>query len=465
MTGFDARLFIALIAGRIAGWASRNLKRGGGTTLPGLIALRIDHRVLAKLSSRLPNGTILVTGTNGKTTTSRLLAATLSQSGESVIHNRSGANLLSGITTALLMQCSLTGRPHGNLAVFEVDEAVLPRVIEDVGPEIVMITNLFRDQLDRFGEVDYLAGIWKKALGRLPTTSTVILNMDDPTLASLGMNLAAQVIGYGIEAENGHNLVVGSNADSKSCPVCGGALRYSRVQYAHLGSYTCPNGDFERPSLDLAVTSLVQDGVDSTELEIKGPFGLRSWRIGLPGRYNGYNVLAAVSGAVTAGVSLEAIDKSIDNFHAAFGRFERIHAMNRILCIVLVKNPVGFTEVVRTILEESGDPNLAILINDNLADGTDVSWLWDVDVEGLSKRCRHVIVGGARAGDMAVRLKYAGVPADRIELVETVEQGIDRGLAGTPDGRTLYALPTYTAMLELRAIAAKRHYAESFWEA
>lgn len=464
MVGLDLRLFAAVTAGRMAGVLSRMLRRGGGTTLPGLVAQKVDGNALRKLSENLSGGVILVTGTNGKTTTSRLLATMLTRGGHRVIHNRTGANLTSGITTALLQKSDLRGRLEGDLGILEVDEAVMPAVIRATRPAVVIITNLFRDQLDRFGEVDFIAGLWREALGGLPSTSTVVLNMDDPLVASLSKDLAARVIGYGVDAPSGQEAEVGHTADSKSCPFCGEPLRYSSVQYAHLGDYVCPAGDFRRPELDLAITSITHHGMDSTGIEIDGPFGRRSWTVGLPGLYNSYNALAAIAGAVTAGVPLSAIDESIDGFQAAFGRFERIQAQNRTLCVVLVKNPVGFTEVVRTILEEKGDRDLAILINDNLADGTDVSWLWDAEVEGLAGRCRHVVVGGARAGDMAVRLKYAGVPSERIELVESVEQGIDRGLAGLPDGGTLYALPTYTAMMELRAIAARRRYAESFWE-
>lgn len=464
MATIDLRLSLALAAGRLAGMLSRRLKVGGGTTLPGVVAARVDGQVLGKLTANLSRGTILVTGTNGKTTTSRILATILKESGWKTVHNRAGANLLSGLTTALLGQSGLGGRPRAEWGLFEVDEAVIPSLVETVSPKAVIITNLFRDQLDRYGEIDYIAGVWRKALKKLPASSTVVLNIDDPAVASLAEGLEARVIGYGVDAPNDHLSHLDHTADSKNCPLCGAELSYTSIQYAHLGSYACLTGHFKRPEPDIAITSISQHGLDSTEIALQGPFGKKQWRIGLPGLYNSYNMLAAVAGAVAVDVPIESIDSAVGELQAAFGRFERIQVENRTLCVVLIKNPVGFTEVMRTILAEEGTLNLAIFINDNLADGTDVSWLWDADIEGLAGRGVHVLVGGTRASDMAVRLKYAGVPLEGIEQVESVKQGIDQGLAQIPEGETLYALPTYTAMLELREIAARRRYAASFWK-
>jgi UDP-N-acetylmuramyl tripeptide synthase len=205
-------------------------------------------------------------------------------------------------------------------------------------------------------------------------------------------------------------------------------------------------------------------GVEVTEIEVAGPFGTRRWSFKLPGRYNVYNLLAAVSVAVGLVVPIEAIETGALGVDAAFGRLERIQIDGKTLFIALIKNPVGFTEVLRTILAEPGEKDLAIFINDNLADGTDVSWLWDADVELLAGRCRAVVVGGTRGGDMAVRLKYAGVPVERVHLVDSVAEGLDAGLASVPPGDTLYVLPTYTATLDLRRLVGRRGYARQFWE-
>src|SRR6185437_11260423 len=251
---------------------------------------------------------------------------------------------------------------------------------------------------------------------------------------------------------------------SKNCPLCGTPLRYESVHYAHLGNYRCPTGDFARPRPDVVASALSYHGIDASQIDVDGPFGHRQWRFQLPGLYNAYNLLAAVTGAVALAAPIEAIDAAVDGFSAAFGRLERIRVGSRTLFFALIKNPVGFTEVVRTILTEAGDKHLVIAINDNLADGTDVSWQWDADVEALANRCRRVTVTGTRGGDMAVRLKYAGLPAVQIHQVSRVEQALDVGLSAVPDADTLYVLPTYTAMLELRKLMSRRGYAGRFWE-
>jgi UDP-N-acetylmuramyl tripeptide synthase len=461
----DPRLSLAIALAKSARLVSRRLGVGGGTALPGVVASRIDADVLRKLTRGLPRGTVLVTGTNGKTTTSRLLAAMLQQDGWSLVHNRSGANLTSGLATALIERTDLLGKSAADSALFEVDEAMLPSVQRAVRPRVVVLTNLFRDQLDRYGEVDHVASVWRVALAELPPGATVVANADDPAVAGLvDEQRVGNVVTYGVDAPR-PGVGLDHFADSKNCPRCGSALQYVAVQYAHLGTYVCPNGDFRRPDPMLRATRVSSNGTDSTEIEAVGPFGRYCWRFGLPGLYNVYNLLAAAAAALALGVSPEQIGATLADFRAAFGRLERIAVGSRCLFFALIKNPVGFTEVLRTILAEPGEKDLAIFINDNLADGTDVSWLWDADVEMLAGRCRSVIVGGTRGADMAVRLKYAGVPTEQITLVDSVEYGLDEGLSRTADNRTLFVLPTYTAMLDLRTIVGRRGYARQFWEA
>jgi lipid II isoglutaminyl synthase (glutamine-hydrolysing) len=460
----DLRLTSAVAAGKLAGLASRQLGIGGGTSLPGVIATRLDGAVLGKLARGLPHGTVLVTGTNGKTTTSRLLASFMTAAGWHPVHNRAGANLASGLTTALLERAGLAGQATADSALFEVDEAVLPQVQAAVRPRAIVLTNLFRDQLDRYGEVDYVASVWRQALGRVPEGTTVVLNADDPALAAIGRDLSAAKLYYGIDAPVAIERGLDHFADSKNCPFCGTALRYDVVRYAHLGRFSCPNADFARPPADVSARTIEFQGVESTRVEVAGPFGARTWQFKLPGLYNVYNLLAAVAGGLALGLPLEAIDAGVRDVAAAFGRLERIPVGDKTLFFALIKNPVGFTEVMRTVLTDPGEKDLAIFINDNLADGTDVSWLWDADVELLAGRCRRVVVGGTRVGDMAVRLKYAGVPSERIIRVESVAEGLDAGLSGLPPGGTLYVLPTYTAMLDLRRLVGQRGYARHYWE-
>ena len=460
----DPRLTTAVLIGKFAALTCRRLGLGGGTAFPGILASRVDPSISAKLASVLPFGSTLVTGTNGKTTTSRLLAEILDFAGWTPVHNRAGANLTSGLTTALIEKSGLNGRSGGDIGVFEVDEAVMPRVLPSIRPRVIVLTNLFRDQLDRYGEVDFVAGRWRDAVRALPAEATLVLNADDPGVAALGRETAARVLYYGVDGPAADGTELGHVADSKNCPVCGSPLSYVSVSYAHLGRYRCPDGDFARPIPDVVASAVSFEGIDASRLNVDGPFGHREWRFRLPGLYNAYNLLAAVTGAVALGAPIEAIDAAVEGFSAAFGRLERIRVGGRTLYFALIKNPVGFTEVVRTILSEPGDKHLVIAINDNLADGTDVSWLWDADVEALAGRTRSVVVTGTRGGDMAVRLKYAGVPVDRIHQAPSVEQALDLGMATSPDSGTLYVLPTYTAMLELRKLASRRGYAERFWE-
>jgi UDP-N-acetylmuramyl tripeptide synthase len=463
-SGFDPRLSSAVTVGKIASLASRRLGLGGGTALPGVLATRTDPVVLTKLARGLPRGITLVTGTNGKTTTSRLLAEMLGHAGWRPIHNRAGANLVSGLTAALLERTDLMGRPDGDSGLFEVDEAVMPRVLAATSPRVVVLTNLFRDQLDRYGEVDFVASLWRAAIQQLPADTTLVLNADDPGVAALGRGVHARVLYYGLDTLPTSDPTLGHMADSKNCPVCGTPLLYDTVRYAHVGTYRCPTGDFERPALDVAGHAVSLRGVDATDLDVVGPFGSRHWTFKLPGLYNVYNLLAAVTGAFALDVPVEAIDAGILGFSAAFGRLERIPVGERTLFFALIKNPVGFTEVLRTLLTEPGEKHLAIVINDNLADGTDVSWLWDADVEVLAAQCERVTVSGTRAGDMAVRLKYAGTPPERIRQVESIESALDEGLSRVPAGGTLYVLPTYTAMLELRTLVSRRGYIGHYWE-
>jgi UDP-N-acetylmuramyl tripeptide synthase len=459
----DLRLSAAIAAGKIARLASRRFGFGGGTALPGAVAGWIDSGALGKLARALPRGSVLITGTNGKTTTSRLLAAFLAADGRKVIHNRAGANLRSGLLTALVGSTNLLGRSPFDSALFEVDEAVMPSIVSATSPRMIVLTNLFRDQLDRYGEVDYVASVWRDAVADLPSSVALILNADDPAVAALGRLTKAKVVYFGIDAP-GDATRVGHVADTKNCPFCGQALKYSVVRYAHVGSYWCPSGDFERPPASISARSIVTAGVEATELEVAGSFGTRSWRFKLPGLYNVYNLLAAVAAALEVGVSIDRIGGVLEDFSGAFGRLERIAVGDRSLFFALIKNPVGFSEVLRTILDEPGDRDLAIFINDNLADGTDVSWLWDADVEPLACRIRSVVVGGTRRADMAVRLKYAGAPAERIRIADSVTGGLDLGLSMVLPGGTLYVLPTYTAMLELRTLAGSRGYASRYWE-
>jgi UDP-N-acetylmuramyl tripeptide synthase len=455
--------FPALFLGRLAGFLSRTLGVGGGTTLPGVVAQFLDPGLVSTLCARLERGVILLTGTNGKTTTARMLALMLREAGWSPIHNRAGANLMEGVATTFLYASDLRGRPRGDSGLFEMDEAHFPRAVALCRPRLVLLHNLFRDQLDRYGEVDTVAGRWGQALRTLPTTSTVLLNADDPAVADLGQNLAARVLYYGLDAPTLGRPAPDHVADARYCRRCGAPYAYAPAYYGHIGLYRCLSCGHARPQPDilLTVTGTEEDG--RLQGRLRTPAGEGDFLSPLPGLYNAYNALAAIAAALALGLDLKACLDSLSHFRAAFGRLERIPADKREILLALIKNPVGVGQVLQMLTLAGRPLSCLILINDRIADGTDVSWLWDADFEALAGRTASIVVSGTRARDMAVRLKYAGVSGD-IRVEEDLEQALETALSRTPPGATLHVLPTYTAMLEVRALLARRGYTTPFWE-
>jgi UDP-N-acetylmuramyl tripeptide synthase len=458
------RLSAALIAGRAAATLSRRLGRGGGTVIAGHLVPRIAPSALRDVTVSLPHGSVVVSGTNGKTTTTRLISHILGCAGLRPLHNRAGANLLSGLFTTVAQGSDLLGRPRGDVGVFEVDEATLPRALQHVTPRVLLLHNIFRDQLDRYGEVHYVANLWREAARLLPDTSTVLLNADDPLVASIAEGLSATCLTYGLTDAAVGTARLPHAADARLCPRCGSALEYDLAYYGHLGWYTCRRGDFERPRPTVRATSVDLLGDEGTNLTVETPLGVVRGRLHLPGLYNVYNALAAVATCVVLGVRPDPIARGLETFTAAFGRIERIRVEDRQVFMALVKNPVGFTEVLRTILAGPTRRTLMIAINDLFADGTDVSWLWDVDFELLQERVNVAVCSGIRAEDMAVRLKYAGVDPARIRVENDLRRGLELALAAAEPNETVYLLPTYTAMLAVRDLLRQTGYVRGFWE-
>jgi UDP-N-acetylmuramyl tripeptide synthase len=467
----DARLALAIAAGKSIGAVSRALRLGGGTTLPGRIASAVDPSVVSKAARALPRGSLVLTGTNGKTTTARLLADMLRAAGLSVVHNRAGANLISGVASAIVAESRIGGTVVADVGLFEVDEAATPDAVRLLIPKVVVITNLFRDQLDRYGELDYLLSVWREALSRLPPTSVVVLNADDPAVASLADGLSCGVKFFGIDDADIGLSEREHASDSTRCPRCARPLAYSTIYYSHLGNYLCHECGLAKPSPDIRARSVRALGLTGTDFLLGHPAGENRVTFGLPGLYNVYNALAASAAALAAGIDAETLVAAMREFKAAFGRIERIPIGGRDLFLALVKNPVGFNQVIRTIAPETPTDDRAncplsmvIAINDHFADGTDISWLWDVDFERLAGRVESVVVSGTRADDMALRLKYAGVDTGRVTVINDGPAALAAAVEHTPAGQTCYVLPTYTAMLELRTHLANLGLAERFWE-
>jgi len=437
-----------LALARLARAASRRL-RGGGTAVPGKLLLRLEPRALAKLAPRLGRGSVVISATNGKTTTAAMLASVLERGGIGLVHNRTGSNMAGGVASAML-----DARPGGDeLGLFEVDEAWLPAVARDLRPHTFLLSNLFRDQLDRYGELAVLAERWSEMVDAQPESTRLVLNADDPLVADLGRD-RPDVTYFGVADDSLALAELQHAADSKGCSRCGHAYAYEAVYLAHLGRYSCPNCGRRRPDPEIVAERVVLRGMSGSEVRITTPGDAVELRLPLPGLYNVYNALAATAAAVTLGISLPEIKTGLEQAQAAFGRVETLQVNGRPVSIMLVKNPAGANEVLRTLALEDGGLDLWIALNDRVADGRDVSWMWDADFEGVAARLRRVTCSGTRAEEMALRMKYAGVTAP-IAVDRDLGRSLDAAVAGG-DGRPLYALPTYTALLELRDLLADR---------
>ncbi|MCX7622141.1 MAG: Mur ligase family protein [Thermomicrobium sp.] len=451
---------LAIAAGRLVAWGARTFQLGGGTALPGLVALAVRPMLLQELAERLPHGTIVVAGTNGKTTTARLIAELLHGSGYSVVHNRSGSNLPRGIASAFLERAALSGRLAGEIAVVEVDEFALPTVVRALAPRVLVLLNLFRDQLDRYGELETIARTWQNALQTLPAESLLVVNADDPVLTALTSRAGARRWTFGLDDPAIALPTLPHAADWRLCPQCSSELRYERVLLGHLGAYRCASCGFARPSSDVAGRAIRSVVPLRIEVTTDGRAFVLESR--LAGVYNAYNLLAAATTGLALGLDPDRLAEQLARVEAAFGRQERVTVDSRELTLLLVKNPTGFNEAIRLLLAAGQHPPTLILVNDLDADGRDVSWLWDVDFELLTGLAAPVSAGGIRSGELALRLQYAGIePAGRYS---GVVEALDRWVATLPPGGRGWILATYTATLELRRELARRGLAPSFWE-
>jgi UDP-N-acetylmuramyl tripeptide synthase len=460
LSAFGAKRALA----RGIGAASRRSGRGGGTTLPGRVLLRMEPEAIAKLGAALTGGSTIISATNGKTTTAGMLAAILTAEGREPVHNRAGSNMTWGVATALLEQ-------RGTEGLFEVDEAWLPRVAQQLHPRLIVLGNLFRDQLDRYGEMEALAEEWAKAVGAAPAGTGLALNADDPLIADLGRDPDTErpregTLYFGIEDHSQALPELQHAFDAKHCRRCGHPYAYEVAFVGHLGHYSCPNCGAQRPRPDVAATRIELRGMEGSAATVRVPGGEIEVELPLPGLYNIYNALAAISAAIVLGVEPRRVAVALRDMRAAFGRVETIPIGDRDVSILLIKNPAGANEVLRTLKLEAENHaegiDLWAALNDRIADGRDVSWVWDADFEVLTDAVRRVTCAGTRAPEMALRLKYAGWPEDRIVVEPDIATSLDVAVAAA-EGR-LFALPTYTALLELRKLLADRGLAKEFWQ-
>jgi UDP-N-acetylmuramyl tripeptide synthase len=449
-------LGLEVAAARGVAALSRRVGAGGGTTIPGRLLARLDPDAIDRLAARLPQGTATVSATNGKTTTTAMVAEIL-RPGRLLAHNAAGANLVSGVASALL------AHTDAELGLFEVDEGALPELLRRLRPRAVCLGNLFRDQLDRYGELELVAERWRAAVDELPPEAQLVVNADDPQLGAIGETRPGTVT-FGLDDPRLARPSLQHAADSKYCVRCGTPYEYAAAYVGHLGDYRCPRGDHARPPLEIAAREIELQGLEHASFTLATPEGERRVELRLPGLYNVYNAVAAAALSRALGATLDEVVAGLERFAAAFGRFERIAVGDRSLLLLLIKNPAGANEVVRTLVD-GGAPRLVVVaLNDEIADGRDVSWIWDVDFEPLLPGLDRFVATGSRAAELALRFRYGGLDEGSIELEPDLERALDRGLELTPAGEELVVLPTYTAMLALQRIVAARGLARPYWE-
>jgi UDP-N-acetylmuramyl tripeptide synthase len=457
-----------IVAARAVGGLARRAGRGGGTSLPGKVLMGLERDAISELAGRLPQGCAVISATNGKTTTAAMTASVLERSGLALVHNRAGANMAGGVASALLAAARPGKAIAGKFGVFEVDEFWLERLVAELKPRAILLLNLFRDQLDRYGELETIADRWAAVAASLPAATALVLNADDPLIADLGRGLdetdGPRVRYFGIEDDALASSQLQHAADSKHCRRCGAPYHYDAVYLGHLGRYRCQNCGQQRPTPSLAAERVTLQGTRSARFALSTPHGTASIALPLPGLYNIYNALGAAALCLELGASLEQVKAGLESVQAAFGRAERITIGSVEVQVLLMKNPAGANELVRTLALEGGELDLLGVLNDGIADGRDVSWIWDADFELLVGNIRRITCAGTRAAELAVRLKYAGLAPERMMVAPRLPQALDTALVSASDAaRALYVLPTYTALLELREELAARGHSQPFW--
>lgn len=457
------RILGALVVGKAAGVASRAFGRGGGTSVPGAAARRIHPGILRDIVARSEVLPVLVTGSNGKTTTSRLTAAALRAAGRDVTTNAAGANLVAGVTATAVSGADLRGRLRPGILLAEVDEGALGTVADEVRPASVVMTGVFRDQLDRFGEIHAVGGALDAVVTRLPRSAAWIANADDPLVASLAPHRRGRRVTFGLELDASTDAISRA-ADTIRCPRCRSDLAYRAVYLSHLGDYRCTSCGFTRPPLDVAVTRLRIDGIERTEMTVRISTGELELSLPQAGTHIAYDAAAAIATLIGLGVDPAAAPAAFAATPPAFGRLEPIDAAGCRLVLAFVKNPTSYNTTLRT-LAGAGEPRHALFaLSNTLVDGEDFAWLWDVDLETVVDRLERATLTGSRADEIANRLRYAGLDPARMQVVADPGAALDSAIASTPPGDRLIVLAGYTPTLELRAVMQRRGWVAPYWE-
>lgn len=461
-----ARLTLAISAGKLAGASGRLLNIGGGTSLPGMVARRIDPNVLKSVVGASKAKKIVVTGSNGKTTTARMTAAIAASGDHRVSQNRTGSNLLQGVTSVAVNFSDIFGRLASDVLLFEIDEATIPLAVPEIQPDVVVITNIFRDQLDRYGELYAVARALNSMLENLPASASIVLNGNDPQVASFGENTKAKRYFFGLETKEVGTPVPEQSADIIRCIRCNSDLAYEIAYMSHLGLYRCPDCGYTLPPLDFAVTSvqLAPDGEGPSHVKLRTPQGEMEFDVPLPGLHNVYNAVAAIAVAMAADLETDKVQTALNGVRPAFGRLEKIQAGDKTIYLTFVKNPTSFNLMLRLISQHPGKKHLLLAASHTVVDGEDFAWLWDVDLEEIAPSILDVVCSGNKPEELAMRLKYAEVPMSKVKLIPAREAALDAALKNVEPGGSLYIMSSYTPTQELRRIMQKRGWVRHFWE-
>ena len=453
------RVTLSILACKFCRTGLRLLGRGG-TDLPGRVALKLCPGVLEKLAKNVT--TIIVTGTNGKTTTARMIEQTLADHGISYFANRSGANLHSGVTAEFAMHSSMTGKCKYQYAVVEADEAAFKTIGKQTNPAVVVVTNVFSDQLDRYGDIMKTLENIRIGISGSPN-AVLCLNADDSLSGSLSEGVENKVIFYGVDTPI-YRTRVTEMSDAPFCRVCGHEYVYDYVTYGHLGGYRCDNCGIKRPEPEVCVKEVVVSDAEKSQVVFAADSVQYQATINLPGGYNIYNACSAMACSKAMQLDMERSAQSLSSFNCGFGRMEKFEIEGTALRMILIKNPAGCNQVLNFLSQITEPFTFAVCLSDRVQDGRDVSWIWDVDMERLVQMgdtLAKVFVSGNRAYEMAMRFKYAGLPMDKLEVVSDY---LDLTKACVAEGRACYVMPTYTAMLELRSSISKNYGYKAFWE-
>ncbi|HZK43651.1 MAG TPA: MurT ligase domain-containing protein [Syntrophomonadaceae bacterium] len=441
------RLIIAILIGKMLIWLTR-ITGNQGTVLPGRIARIICPNILTLLGQNISEEIIVITGTNGKTTTSNMMAEILLEHNYSIVHNTAGANMITGITTAFIAKTNLWGTKIFHYALLETDEANVPLLLKEITPKVVLITNFFRDQLDRYGELDYIINLIKDAVRN--TNIELVLNADDPLVAHFQRDTGLHCWYFGFNDTDYDSKDNSKNLEGKYCVFCGEKLTFRRYHYAQLGKFCCPNCQNENPTSNFVGHDLIMDPMISfcvNDIHIKSYY---------QGFYNAYNILAAVSLAKLIGLRDKPIIEAIKKYQPRAGRMENFFINSKQLVLILVKNPTGLNQALSALGNNLIDKNILFVLNDNVADGRDISWIWDAELEKIANpdyKVNNFLCAGQRSGDIAIRVKYTGFNEDNIIIATSLNDAIQKTIAEKSD--TSYVLSTYTALFECRKILLK----------